>query len=123
MLYCASFQLTIISVKAPEASSPVGAGGIDKSPPGTLGIKSSVGTPALGSKGLLFNCLASPLSINSLKVIALSLGSPLLPSLTSWASFIESSVARSSGSVFAGMFLSAGTLVPLVAIKSPLVRL
>ena len=81
--YCASFQLTIISVKAPDASSPVGAGGTARLPPGTLGIKSKAPTPALGSKGLFLSSIAKPLSISSLKVIALSLGSPLLPSLTS----------------------------------------
>ena len=101
----------------------MGAGGIAKSPPGPPGIKSKAPTPALGSKGLFLSSLAKPLSINSLRVIALSLGSPLLPSLTSTASLRESSVDLSSGSVLAGIFLMAGTLVPLVAIKSASIHL
>ena len=74
----------------------------------SLGIK-SIKPP--GSKGLFLSCLAKPLSISSLRVIALSKGSPRLPSLTSCASFIESRVSRNSLSTVVGIFFKAGTLV------------
>jgi hypothetical protein len=96
-------QFKRIAVKAPDASKAFGAGGTDKSPGFSSGGPKSI-APAFGLKGLPANCLAKPLSISSLSVTALSLGSPLLPSLTSSASFIDSKVALVSYLAWLGYF-------------------
>ena len=53
--------------------------------------------------------------MSSRSVTALSLGSPLLPSRTSTASFKDSKTSLVSVSILAGMFLMAGTLVAAIS--------
>ena len=114
MLICGSFQSRVIVVKAAPADNPVAAGGT-----GALGsgcknegkAKSVIPVPALGSNGLSLSSVAKPLSISSLKVIALSLGSPRLPNRTSEASLRDSKTLFIFGSRSAGISILGGTLV------------
>ena len=97
-------------VKAPVASRPLGAGGIFVSP----GPPSSGGVIPEVAPRALFLTFTIPESSSSLRVTALSKGSPRKPSLISRACFISSKASFSSLSVFGGMFFRPGILVDML---------